>query len=142
MSQIEATHPQDDEELVYTHSGSEIDITSFGITKNRPGKIVDSGQRVMAYNVFMTHLKSGKSKTESVKLTREYVGISERLIWNIVKTMTDTHQLVTPSGKRDRKDLFRRLDENQRQEIRNIVDSLFLEDGTPTLKKILSVSIT
>lgn len=109
------------------------------VTANTQGKHVHSGQRLMAYNVFIKHLTTN-SKTQSIKLTSSEVGLSERILWQIVSAKESSVVLKSPPRKRVRQQFVDKLDEDDKKAIRRIVHSFFLKNELPNLNKITEVS--
>lgn len=70
------------------------------IVKNVQGKHVKSGQRLMAFNIYSRHVQEGKSKSASVKLTAMAVGLSERLLWQIISEVDSSGKLQSPQKKK------------------------------------------
>lgn len=79
---------------------------SKGIQKNPSGKLVTSGQKIMAHNIYLNHKNKGSTKTKAVTLVATEVGISQRLMFSVVVEMEKTGKLTSPSKKRMRKDFY------------------------------------
>lgn len=115
------------------------DKQDSGIYKNRSGKPLNRGQKIMAFNVFKSHFNKGTNKSQSVKFTASQIGISERSVWSIVKEHETTGDLSSPSNKRPRPQADEKLNEEQKSTLRLIVHSFFLKNEPPTLNKLLEV---
>lgn len=109
-----------------------------GPSKNPKGKYIRSGQRQMAYNVYLKH-RENMSKTAAVNQTARDVGISKNTVFDIVKEMEISASFTSPARKRNYQNTYNKLDEAQKSTIRRHVHSFFLKNELPTCTKICDV---
>lgn len=115
--------------------------STSAVVSNPRGKCIRSGQKIMVHNVFLRHVASNASKTESVRLTAQELGISRASIWKIIGEMKTKGKVSSPTKKRKRTQCHEKLDEAEKQILRKTVHSFFLKNEIPTLNKVTIVSI-
>lgn len=69
------------------------------VFKNHRGKAIRSGQKLMAYNVYVENI-ANKSKSQAVKQTAPQVGVGERIMWNIIKETETSGFASSPRSTR------------------------------------------
>ncbi|GLV46162.1 hypothetical protein CBL_02878 [Carabus blaptoides fortunei] len=121
-------------------SGNLTPGSSKDVHKNPSGMIVKSGQRFMTYNVYLKHTNEGLSKTIAMNLTAEEVGLSSKLIFDIVREMERTGILKSPKKTRNRSDFYSKLTEDEKKAVRHNVHSFFKINEIPTLDKVFQAA--
>lgn len=114
------------------------DTAVAGPSKNPSGRHVKSGQRRMAYNIYLKH-KNNLSKTAAVHQAAKEVGISKNTMFDIIKDMESTGNIHSPPKKRICQTKYDKLDETQKSAIRRHVHSFFLRNELPTCTKLFEV---
>lgn len=111
------------------------------IRKNKSGSIIHSGERRIIYNVYKYFKLCDLNVTvESIVIkTASACGVSENIVYKIIKEQKDTNTLKSPVKKRARLSTVDKLDELDKCAIRRKVHSIYLNNDYPTLDKIMRI---
>jgi transposase len=109
------------------------------VKKNKRGKIVNSGQKVIVLNLFkkVTEENAALSKTCVVDRVASMSGVSCRSVFNILKEKKTTGVVKSPSKKRKRISTVSSIDDFTKNAIRLKVHQFFFNNEIPTLDKIV-----
>lgn len=107
--------------------------------KNPRGKLIHSGQKLMAYNTYLKFVTNHVSKTAAVKQTAIDTGIGQNTIWNLIKEIEGSGSARSPKKVRKFLTIYDKLEDFEKMAIRRHVHTFYFRNESPTIAKVLNV---